>query len=148
MLYQTSATASAGRQGHVATDDQLLSVDLAYPKQMGGAGNATNPEQLFAAGWAACFSNAVLFIVSQLKIKLCQTPVTANVGLYNKEDGGFALNVALAVELDLPQQQASDWSPPRIKFAQTPMQSKAISSWRLPSTVSRCKQLTCDALIY
>ena len=106
MLYQTSATASAGRQGHVATDDQLLSVDLAYPKQMGGSGQATNPEQLFAAGYAACFSNAVLFVASQQKIKLSQAPVIANVGIYNKEDGGFALTVALAAELDLPQEQA------------------------------------------
>ncbi|KFZ37459.1 organic hydroperoxide resistance protein [Shewanella mangrovi] len=106
MLYQTSATASAGRQGHAETDDKLLSVDLAYPKQMGGNGAATNPEQLFAAGYAACFSNAILFLASQQKIKLAKAPVTATIGLFNKEDGGFALSAALAVELNLPTEQA------------------------------------------
>ncbi len=54
-LYTTSATATAGRNGQVSTDDNLLSVALSYPKEMGGSGEATNPEQLFAAGYSACF---------------------------------------------------------------------------------------------
>lgn len=64
-LYKTSATATAGRNGHVVSDDNLLSVDLSYPKAMGGSGKATNPEQLFAAGYAACFSNAILHVAKQ-----------------------------------------------------------------------------------
>ena len=54
-LYTTTATASAGRNGQVATDDGMLSLELSYPKEMGGTGAATNPEQLFAAGYAAGF---------------------------------------------------------------------------------------------
>ena len=57
-LYSTEARASGGRLGHVATNDGLLSVDLTAPKELGGKGGATNPEQLFAAGYAACFDSA------------------------------------------------------------------------------------------
>lgn len=105
-LYQTSATASAGRNGHVATDDGKLALMLSYPKEMGGSGEATNPEQLFAAGYSACFSNAILHVAREAKIDLTQAPVTANVGIGARAEGGFALSVALSVMLDLPQEQA------------------------------------------
>lgn len=105
-IYTTSATASAGRNGQVKTDDGLLDVSLAYPKAMGGAGNATNPEQLFAAGYAACFSNAVLHVAREAKVKLSAAPVTAEVGIGPNSEGGFALTVALAVTLDLDQETA------------------------------------------
>ena len=105
-IYNTSATASAGRNGQVKTDDGLLDVSLAYPKEMGGAGNATNPEQLFAAGYAACFSNAVLHVAREAKVKLSEAPVTAEVGIGPNSDGGFALTVSLAVALDLEQETA------------------------------------------
>ncbi|MGR5146908.1 organic hydroperoxide resistance protein [Photobacterium alginatilyticum] len=105
-LYTTSATATAGRNGQVSTDDNLLSVALSYPKEMGGTGGATNPEQLFAAGYSACFSNAIIHVAREMKIKLTQAPVTAEVGIGPNQTGGFALTVALAVTLELEEEQA------------------------------------------
>ena len=105
-LYTTKATASAGRNGQVATDDNMLDLALSYPKEMGGTGEATNPEQLFAAGYSACFSNAILHVAREMKVKLTQAPVTAEVGIGPNETGGFALTVALAVTLELEEEQA------------------------------------------
>ena len=105
-LYKTRATARAGRQGKVRTDDGLLDVALAYPKAMGGSGLATNPEQLFAAGYAACFSNAVLHVAKIGKVAITEAPVSAVVGIGANDAGGFALTVALEVNLDLPQAEA------------------------------------------
>ncbi|ARP40835.1 organic hydroperoxide resistance protein [Vibrio syngnathi] len=105
-LYTTSATATAGRNGQVSTDDNLLSLALSYPKEMGGSGEATNPEQLFAAGYSACFSNALLHVAKEMKIKIASAPTTATVGIGPNENGGFALTVALSIELDLAQEQA------------------------------------------
>ncbi|MGN2613259.1 organic hydroperoxide resistance protein [Aliivibrio fischeri] len=105
-LYTTKATALAGRNGQVKTDDNMLDLALSYPKEMGGTGEATNPEQLFAAGYSACFSNAILHVAREMKIKLTQAPVTAEVGIGPNSAGGFALMVALAVVLDLEAQQA------------------------------------------
>ncbi|MEZ9071712.1 organic hydroperoxide resistance protein [Vibrio splendidus] len=105
-LYTTKATASAGRNGQVTTDDNMLDLALSYPKEMGGTGEATNPEQLFAAGYSACFSNAILHVAREMKVKLTQAPVTAEVGIGPNETGGFALTVALAVTLELEEEQA------------------------------------------
>ncbi|MEZ8027164.1 organic hydroperoxide resistance protein [Enterovibrio norvegicus] len=105
-LYKTKATASAGRNGQVSTDDNMLDLALSYPKEMGGTGEATNPEQLFAAGYSACFSNAILHVAREMKITLSQAPVTAEVGIGPNDAGGFALTVALAVTLDLDGEQA------------------------------------------
>ncbi|MGR6831554.1 organic hydroperoxide resistance protein [Aliivibrio wodanis] len=105
-LYTTTATASAGRNGQVTTDDNMLDLALSYPKEMGGTGEATNPEQLFAAGYSACFSNAILHVAREMKIKLIQAPVSAEVGIGPNETGGFALTVALAVTLELDEEQA------------------------------------------
>ncbi|MUJ23414.1 organic hydroperoxide resistance protein [Aliivibrio fischeri] len=105
-LYTTKATALAGRNGQVKTDDNMLELALSYPKEMGGTGEATNPEQLFAAGYSACFSNAILHVAREMKIKLTQAPVTAEVGIGPNSTGGFVLTVALDVVLDLEDQQA------------------------------------------
>ncbi len=105
-LYSTSATASAGRNGMVKTDDAKLELALSYPKEMGGTGEATNPEQLFAAGYSACFSNAVLFVAQSQKLKLAEAPTTATVGISPNETGGFSLSVELAIKLDLEQTEA------------------------------------------
>lgn len=105
-LYTTTATASAGRNGQVTTDDNMLDLALSYPKEMGGTGEATNPEQLFAAGYSACFSNAILHVAREMKIKLTQAPVSAEVGIGPNATGGFSLTVALAVKLDLEEEQA------------------------------------------
>jgi osmotically inducible protein OsmC len=105
-LYTTTATASAGRNGQVTTNDNMLDLALSYPKEMGGTGAATNPEQLFAAGYAACFSNAILHVAGAQKIKLAKAPVSAEVGIGPNDTGGFALTVALAVTLELEDEQA------------------------------------------
>jgi osmotically inducible protein OsmC len=105
-IYQTTANATAGRNGVAKTDDGLLNVNLSYPKEMGGAGNATNPEQLFAAGYAACFSNAILHVAREQKIAISAAPVSATIGIGANESGGFALTAALAIELELEQEAA------------------------------------------
>jgi len=105
-LYKTQATALAGRNGNVKTDDGLLNLELSYPKEMGGSGLATNPEQLFAAGYSACFSNAILHVAREGKIALKEAPVTAEVGIGPNDQGGFALTVSLAAAIELPQEQA------------------------------------------
>lgn len=107
-LYSTEARAVGGRAGHVETTDGLLSLDLALPKEMGGKGGATNPEQLFAAGYAACFENAVRFIAGQQKIPLKGAAVTAQVELHPRAEGGFKLGVALLAETQGLDQQAAE----------------------------------------
>jgi osmotically inducible protein OsmC len=100
MLYTTSATSSgAGRQGHVRTDDGVLEHDLSIPKGMGGAGGpGTNPEQLFAAGYAACFHSALQLIARREKVRLHDSTVTAEVGL-GRDGESMRLGVTLVVEL-------------------------------------------------
>ncbi len=100
-LYTTRATAIGGRSGSVSTDDGLFSAQLALPASMGGNGNATNPEQLFAAGYAACFGNAVMHIARSQKIALkdADVSVTAEVAIGTNDKGGFQLGVALTVAL-------------------------------------------------
>jgi osmotically inducible protein OsmC len=96
ILYETEATATGGRDGKAASDDGLLSVSLSIPKALGGPGGAgTNPEQLFAAGYAACFLGAVKLVARTTKVTLAGEPtVTAKVGM-----GPVAVGYALAVEL-------------------------------------------------
>lgn len=102
VLYATTATATGGRDGRAATDDGRLAVELVLPKELGGpGGEATNPEQLFAAGYAACFLSAVKFVASQAKVKVADdSTVMATVGVGPRDDGGgFGLDVALVVTL-------------------------------------------------
>lgn len=105
-LYSTKATALVGRNGTVSTDDEKLSLNLSYPKEMGGSGEFTNPEQLFAAGYSACFSNAILHVAREGKISLSSAPVTATVGIGPNNQGGFALSVSLDVSLELEESAA------------------------------------------
>jgi Ohr subfamily peroxiredoxin len=101
VLYKTSATATGGRDGHAATQDGSLDIKLATPKELGGAGGpGNNPEQLFAAGYAACFIGAMKFVVSQGGPKVPNdTKVTATVGIGPRSEGGFGLDIALAISL-------------------------------------------------
>lgn len=102
ILYSTSATATGGREGSAKSEDGKLSVTLSTPKDLGGAGGeGTNPEQMFAAGYAACFLSALKLVASQDKIALPADPsVTAKVGIGPNEGGvGFSLEVDLSVEL-------------------------------------------------
>lgn len=85
--------------GHVATSDGLLDLSLAIPKELGGAGGATNPEQLFAAGWASCFHSALKLVASQKKIQLTDSVVTAEVGLKKGDHGHYEITAAIRVDL-------------------------------------------------
>lgn len=97
-LYTATASASGGRQGHVRSADGVLDLPLAYPKELGGAGgHATNPEQLFAAGYAACFENALMRVARERKAPLQGSSVTAHVGIGREADGYFRLRVDLEV---------------------------------------------------
>jgi osmotically inducible protein OsmC len=97
-IYTTTANATGdGRNGHVATDDGLLGTDVRVPKEMGGQGGATNPEQLFAAGYAACFHSALKLVAGGEKLDVTGTEVSATVSIGVLDTGGFGL----AVELDV-----------------------------------------------
>jgi lipoyl-dependent peroxiredoxin len=102
ILYRTSATSTGGRSGSSKSSDGNLSITLTTPKELGGDGAAgTNPEQLFAAGYSACFLGALKFAAGQAKVKLSpETTVTANVGIGPREDGGgFGLEVSLVADI-------------------------------------------------
>ena len=101
VLYSTSARATGGRDGHSATLDGAFDVSLATPKELGGGGGpGNNPEQLFAAGYAACFLGAMKFVAGQDKIKVPNdASVTSTVGMGPRSEGGFGLDIALAVAL-------------------------------------------------
>lgn len=100
-LYSTKVTAIGGRSGTVRSDDGLLDLPLALPTSMGGEGGATNPEQLFAAGYAACFENAVIHVTRNkaTRVKDTDIVVVAEVGLSPNGSGGFVLSVALDVAI-------------------------------------------------
>jgi Ohr subfamily peroxiredoxin len=100
-LYTASATATGdGRNGHVRSSDGVLDLDLAVPKELGGAGGAlTNPEQLFAAGYAACFHSALKRVASNQKLTLTDTAITVDVGIGPLPTGGFGLSVTIEAEL-------------------------------------------------
>ena len=99
VLYSTTATATGdGRNGHTATEDGVVDVDVRIPKEMGGPGGATNPEQLFAAGYAACFHSAVKLIGRQEKVDVTDSTVTAEVDIA-KQETGFGLAVRLVVRI-------------------------------------------------
>jgi Ohr subfamily peroxiredoxin len=109
VLYTASAMSTGdGRNGHVRSSDGLLDFDLAMPKELGGAGGATNPEQLFATGYAACFHSALKLTAQQRKVAITDSAVSADVGLGTDDDGGFRLTVALHVELAGVDQETAD----------------------------------------
>jgi lipoyl-dependent peroxiredoxin len=108
-LYTATATASGGRNGHVESDDRVISFDLAIPRAMGGpGGEKSNPEQLFAAGYSACFHSAIQFVAGQQKLDASGSSVTGHVSIGQNDAGpGFKLGVVLDVSLPgLPQDQA------------------------------------------
>jgi lipoyl-dependent peroxiredoxin len=97
-IYNTSATAVGGRNGNVTTSDGILDLQVRLPKSMGGSSSGyTNPEQLFASGYAACFDNALNYIARQER-KPISSKVTAHISLLQGE-GGFDLGVELQVEI-------------------------------------------------
>jgi len=98
LIYTASATAN-GREGRAVSSDGILDVALAMPVQLGGSGSGTNPEQLFAAGYAACFASAMGVVARQLHLDISDASVTADVGLNGSSTEGFGLEVILHVEL-------------------------------------------------
>lgn len=99
--YSTRATATGGRDGEARTEDGKLTVALSTPKELGGAGGeGANPEQLFAAGYSACFIGALKAAGQQLKVKVpAETKVTATVGIGPRSEGGFGITADLLVDL-------------------------------------------------
>src|SRR3954454_1645902 len=100
VLYTATADATGdGRNGHATSDDGILDLDLRVPKEMGGPGGATNPEQLFAAGYAACFHSALKAVAGRYKVDVSGSEVSASVGIGKLPEGGFGLQVELDVHL-------------------------------------------------
>ncbi|MCX4749294.1 organic hydroperoxide resistance protein [Kitasatospora sp. NBC_01287] len=107
IAYIAVATAEGGRDGRVASSDGLLDVVVRPPKELGGSGEGTNPEQLFAAGYAACFQSALFVVARRAKADVTGCEVTARVGIGPDAEGGYALAVELSVQLPgLPADQA------------------------------------------
>jgi osmotically inducible protein OsmC len=97
-LYTAEALSTgAGRDGRVATSDGSFALDLAIPKEMGGSGAGTNPEQLFAAGYAACFHSALQGVARSQKVKITDSSVGGRVQIGPNGEGGYQLAVMLEV---------------------------------------------------
>ena len=110
ILYKATATSTGGRDGRAISSDEQLNVKLSAPKELGGTGApGTNPEQLFAAGYSACFLSAMKFVAGQQKRAVpADTSVTADVGVGHNDAGGFKLDIELRVSLpglDAPDAQ-------------------------------------------
>ncbi|MDX1570352.1 MAG: organic hydroperoxide resistance protein [Xanthomonadales bacterium] len=99
--YRTKATATGGRDGRAATEDGSFEVKLSTPKELGGdGGSGNNPEQLFAAGYSACFLGAMKFVAGQKKIAIpSDTRVSATVGIGPRAAGGFGITADLEISL-------------------------------------------------
>ncbi len=104
ILYTAQAHVSGGRNGHGITEDKALEVDLRVPKEMGGAGGGTNPEELFAIGYAACFESAVAGVARRRQIDPGDVSIDSAVSLLATGDGGYKL----AVELDVTMPAVGD----------------------------------------
>jgi lipoyl-dependent peroxiredoxin len=109
--YTANATANGGgREGLSRTDDGRVTVTLATPTEMGGSGKGTNPEQLFATGYAGCYLGAMRFAAGKAKIDMpAEATVTSHVSLGSRDDGeGFGIEVVLDVNLPGMTQAAAD----------------------------------------
>jgi lipoyl-dependent peroxiredoxin len=106
-IYTTSAVATGnGRDGRIASLDGLLAADVRMPPELGGQGGATNPEQLFAAGYAACFHSALKLVAGSAQADASDSEVVADVSLGALEGGAFGLAVSL--EVSLPALEPAD----------------------------------------
>jgi lipoyl-dependent peroxiredoxin len=104
VLYTARATASGGRRnGKSQSSDGQLSVTLNAPKELGGMGDGTNPEQLFAAGYSACFMGAMQFVAGAQKINLSpQTSITADVGFGPRAAGAKGFGIVVGMQISVP----------------------------------------------
>ncbi|WP_171161815.1 organic hydroperoxide resistance protein [Streptomyces sp. I05A-00742] len=99
VVYTAVATAENGRDGRVASDDGNLDVVVNPPRALGGSGSGTNPEQLFAAGYSACFQGALGVVARQEKADISGSTVTSEVGIGKTPEGGFGLKVAISARI-------------------------------------------------
>ncbi|MEK3805260.1 organic hydroperoxide resistance protein [Bacillus sp. FSL H8-0547] len=108
-LYTATASAIGGREGRVQTADNFLDLAIEMPKALGGrGGEGTNPEQLFAAGYAACFDSALNLVARTEREKIGQTKVTSHVSI-GKDDSGFGLSVVLEIHIpDVSEERAME----------------------------------------
>jgi osmotically inducible protein OsmC len=108
-LYAATAVATGdGRNGHVQSSDGILDTDVRAPKELGGAGGATNPEQLFAAGYAACFHSALRVVAQKSGADVSGSEVVADVSIGNNGDGGFGLAVGLEITLPAVERDVAE----------------------------------------
>jgi osmotically inducible protein OsmC len=110
VVYRAHASVTGGRDGHARSSDGALDVKLALPKEMGGIGaEGTNPEQLFAAGYSACFMGALKFVAAQQKVRIpAETTINGTVGI-GEIPGGFGIEVQLDIHLPgIERAQAED----------------------------------------
>ncbi len=98
IVYTASATTTGGRQGHAVSSDGVLDLDLTAPKEMGGSGTGTNPEQLFAAGYSACFNGALMMVAKAAKVDASAAQVTVNVG-FGPEGDSYAITGDIEVAI-------------------------------------------------
>ena len=107
VLYTAHATAFGGREGRVASDDGLLEVNVVPPKGLGGKGDATNPEQLFAAGYSACFGSALAHVARAQKITTGPVQITAHVSI-GPVGAGFGLSVEIEAAIPEMEREAAE----------------------------------------
>ena len=98
-LYTATVNVQGGREGKAVSNDDNLNVDLRYPKELGGNGAGTNPEQLFAAGFAACFEGAIGSVLRQKKIKAEGTTITSHVTLGKDANDGYVLAITMDITI-------------------------------------------------
>lgn len=98
-LYEAEVTTLAGRNGHAKSSDGLLDLDVRFPKEMGGTGEATNPEQLFAAAWSACFGTSVTVAAGIEKVKIGEVTVTCKIAVLHA-NGSFDIGAHLLVKIN------------------------------------------------
>lgn len=108
-MYTATASATGGRDGKVSSSDNILELEVRSPKELGGAGGPyTNPEQLFAAGYAACFDSALNLVIRTGKVTTGETKVTAHVGIGKNDRGGFGLVVDLETNIPGVEQAVAE----------------------------------------
>ncbi|MER6343461.1 organic hydroperoxide resistance protein [Streptomyces sp. NPDC001532] len=107
IMYVAEATAHGGRDGYVTSQDGQLELRVAMPPELGGDGNGTNPEQLFAAGYSSCFHNALVLVGRREGYDLSGSTVAAKVGIGPNPQRGYGLAVALSVSLPVLDQEVA-----------------------------------------
>lgn len=126
-LYTTSVTAIGGRDGRLVSSDGMLNLNVIHPKELGGPGGATNPEQLFAGGYAACFESALNVVCRERRIKVDSTEVTAHVTLGKDETDHYKLAVKLDITLaGMERARLGSWLKRRMTSVRTRGQLMAI----------------------